>query len=66
MSLPPINPDKTAAGIALDPRTLERVIPESRRPDGRYVLNFATLVMYPYLTICFTRCIPYLGLHCNG
>ncbi|KAJ7507728.1 hypothetical protein B0H11DRAFT_2153331 [Mycena galericulata] len=34
MSLPPINPTKTAAGIALDPQTLERVIPESRRPDG--------------------------------
>ncbi|EGO01977.1 hypothetical protein SERLA73DRAFT_37997, partial [Serpula lacrymans var. lacrymans S7.3] len=34
MSKPPINPDKTAAGIALDPRTLERVIPESKRPDG--------------------------------
>ncbi|KAJ6599134.1 hypothetical protein DFH09DRAFT_1243579 [Mycena vulgaris] len=34
MSLPPINPDKTAAGIALDPQTLERVIPESKRPDG--------------------------------
>ncbi|KAJ7276329.1 hypothetical protein B0H12DRAFT_1004965 [Mycena haematopus] len=34
MSLPPINPDKTAAGIAVDPQTLERVIPESRRPDG--------------------------------
>ncbi|KAK7061660.1 hypothetical protein R3P38DRAFT_3166641 [Favolaschia claudopus] len=34
MSLPPINPDKTASGIALDPQTLERVIPESRRPDG--------------------------------
>ncbi|KAF7355253.1 hypothetical protein MSAN_01441300 [Mycena sanguinolenta] len=34
MSLPPINPDKTAAGIAIDPQTLERVIPESRRPDG--------------------------------
>jgi len=33
-SLPPIDPDKTAAGIALDPRTLERVIPESKRPDG--------------------------------
>ncbi|KAF8192523.1 hypothetical protein BJ912DRAFT_962251 [Pholiota molesta] len=24
----------TVAGIALDPQTLERVIPESRRPDG--------------------------------
>ncbi|KAJ7129759.1 hypothetical protein C8R44DRAFT_777593 [Mycena epipterygia] len=34
MSLPPINPDKTVAGIALDPQTLERVIPESKRPDG--------------------------------
>jgi len=34
MSKPPINPDKTAAGIAVDPRTLERVIPESKRPDG--------------------------------
>ncbi|KAJ7781314.1 hypothetical protein B0H16DRAFT_1299751 [Mycena metata] len=34
MSLPPIDPAKTAAGIALDPQTLERVIPESRRPDG--------------------------------
>jgi len=34
MSLPPIDPAKTAAGIAVDPQTLERVIPESRRPDG--------------------------------
>ncbi|RXW25222.1 hypothetical protein EST38_g557 [Candolleomyces aberdarensis] len=34
MSKPPLNPDKTAAGIALDPQTLERVVPESRRPDG--------------------------------
>jgi len=34
MSRPPINPEKTAAGIAVDPRTLERVIPESKRPDG--------------------------------
>jgi len=34
MSLPPLNPEKTYAGIALDPQTLERVIPESRRPDG--------------------------------
>jgi len=33
-SLPPIEPTKTAAGIALDPRTLERVIPESKRSDG--------------------------------
>ncbi|PFH51451.1 hypothetical protein AMATHDRAFT_74995 [Amanita thiersii Skay4041] len=34
MSKPPLNPDKTLAGIALDPQTLERVVPESRRPDG--------------------------------
>jgi len=34
MSLPPINPDKTLSGIAVDPQTLDRVIPESRRPDG--------------------------------
>jgi len=34
MSRPPLNPEKTASGIAVDPRTLERVIPESKRPDG--------------------------------
>ncbi|KAH8830802.1 hypothetical protein DL96DRAFT_1594359 [Flagelloscypha sp. PMI_526] len=34
MSLPPINPDKTLAGITVDPLTLNRVIPESRRADG--------------------------------
>ncbi|KAM5535625.1 hypothetical protein V8D89_010612 [Ganoderma adspersum] len=34
MSKPAIVPETTASGIALDPRTLERVIPESRRPDG--------------------------------
>ncbi|KIY73671.1 hypothetical protein CYLTODRAFT_190731 [Cylindrobasidium torrendii FP15055 ss-10] len=34
MARPPINPDKTLAGIAIDPQTLQRVIPESRRPDG--------------------------------
>ncbi|KAG6813477.1 hypothetical protein H0H92_010502 [Tricholoma furcatifolium] len=34
MSKPPLNPEQTAAGIAVDPHTLERVIPESRRPDG--------------------------------
>ncbi|KAI0028075.1 hypothetical protein K488DRAFT_28363, partial [Vararia minispora EC-137] len=31
---PPLNADKTAAGIIVDPRTLDRVIPESRRADG--------------------------------
>lgn len=39
MSLPPIDPSKTASGIAVDPRTLERVIPESRRSDGRRVYS---------------------------
>jgi len=34
MSRPPLFPDKTASGIAVDPRTLDRVVPESRRPDG--------------------------------
>ncbi|KAK7049589.1 hypothetical protein VNI00_005620 [Paramarasmius palmivorus] len=34
MSRPPINPDKTAAGIIVDPQSLDRVVPESRRPDG--------------------------------
>ncbi|KAI0721882.1 hypothetical protein C8T65DRAFT_704953 [Cerioporus squamosus] len=34
MSKPPIVPETTASGIAVDPRTLERVVPESRRPDG--------------------------------
>ncbi|EEB93431.1 hypothetical protein MPER_07908 [Moniliophthora perniciosa FA553] len=34
MSRPPINPDKTAAGIIVDPQTLDRVVPESKRPDG--------------------------------
>jgi len=34
MSRPPLNPAKTTAGIAVDPQTLERVIPESKRPDG--------------------------------
>ena len=37
MSKPDIIPQTTVSGIAVDPRTLERVIPESRRPDGTYV-----------------------------
>lgn len=44
MSRPPINPDQTAAGIALDPQTLDRVIPESRRPDGTYVTIWISLI----------------------
>ncbi|KAH9050089.1 hypothetical protein EDB84DRAFT_728520 [Lactarius hengduanensis] len=34
MSKPPLFPQKTTAGIAIDPGTLDRVIPESRRADG--------------------------------
>lgn len=34
MSKPDIIPDTSLSGIAVDPRTLERVIPESKRPDG--------------------------------
>lgn len=33
-SLPPLNPEKTASGIVVDPQTLERVIPASKRKDG--------------------------------
>ncbi|KAG6378802.1 hypothetical protein JVT61DRAFT_13079 [Boletus reticuloceps] len=34
MSRPPLFPQQSASGIAVDPRTFERVIPESRRLDG--------------------------------
>jgi len=34
MSLPQLTPAQSVAGIAVDQRTLERVIPESRRSDG--------------------------------
>ncbi|KAJ1311365.1 hypothetical protein OPQ81_009858 [Rhizoctonia solani] len=34
MSLPPLNPDQTPSGITVDPRTLERVVPSTRRADG--------------------------------
>lgn len=37
MSKPDIIPKVTVSGITVDPRTLDRVIPESRRPDGTYV-----------------------------
>lgn len=38
MSRPPVFPEQSASGIAVDPRTLERVVPESRRADGTWVL----------------------------
>jgi len=34
MSKPALYPETTPSGIAVDPSTLERVIPESQRPDG--------------------------------
>ena len=37
MSKPDLEPKRTLAGITVDPKTLERVIPESRRADGSYV-----------------------------
>ncbi|KAL7423464.1 hypothetical protein Q5752_001044 [Cryptotrichosporon argae] len=33
-ALPPFVPEKTASGIVVDPLTLERVVPASRRADG--------------------------------
>ncbi|KAF5393876.1 hypothetical protein D9757_000091 [Collybiopsis confluens] len=33
-TLPAVVPKQSASGIAVDPRTLERVIPSSRRSDG--------------------------------
>lgn len=46
MSRPPINPEKSNAGIITDPHTLQRVIPESKRPDGSYVRH---LLLFPNL-----------------
>ncbi|KAG9103274.1 hypothetical protein FRC06_011511 [Ceratobasidium sp. 370] len=34
MSLPPLDPEQTVSGITVDPRTLERVVPSTRRADG--------------------------------
>ena len=36
MSKPPLFPQQTTSGIAIDPRSLDRVVPESRRADGSY------------------------------
>ncbi|KIK65339.1 hypothetical protein GYMLUDRAFT_38787 [Collybiopsis luxurians FD-317 M1] len=33
-TLPPVVPQQSASGIAVDPQTLDRVIPASRRSDG--------------------------------
>ena len=37
-TLPPIVPDRTTAGITVDPKTLERVVPQTKRSDGRYAM----------------------------
>ncbi|KAG8929869.1 hypothetical protein FRC02_004963 [Tulasnella sp. 418] len=34
MSLPSLDPDKSAAGITVDPKTLQRVIAPTKRADG--------------------------------
>jgi partner of Y14 and mago protein len=34
MTLPDLYPETTTAGIAVDPKTLERVVPTTRRADG--------------------------------
>ncbi|KAG8744884.1 hypothetical protein FRC10_009254 [Ceratobasidium sp. 414] len=34
MSLPPLDPEQTISGITVDPKTLERVVPSTRRADG--------------------------------
>lgn len=50
MSKPDIVSQTSAAGIAVDPRTLERVIPESRRPDGTYVPSLSAALFLSNLT----------------
>ncbi|KAG9127337.1 hypothetical protein FRC07_014747 [Ceratobasidium sp. 392] len=34
MSLPPLVPEQSASGITVDPNTLDRVVPATRRADG--------------------------------
>ena len=59
MSKPALYPETTPSGIALDPGTLERVIPESRRPDGSCV-SLSVLLSHdgpfsPPTSLCRTR-----------
>lgn len=49
MTTPSPIPEKSTSGISVDPRTLNRVVPESRRPDGRYVYN--TAQFFPCLIV---------------
>lgn len=46
MSLPPLNPEKTTSGIIVDPRTLERVVPASKRSDGTYVILLVPRIIH--------------------
>jgi partner of Y14 and mago protein len=34
MTLPDLDPETTVSGIAIDPKSLERVVPSTRRADG--------------------------------
>jgi len=38
---PPLFPDSTNAGIIVNPRTLERIIPATKRADGSCVAHLA-------------------------
>jgi len=51
MSLPPIDPDTSVAGITVDPKTLDRVIPESKRPDGS--LKYAPDILPKKMFVAF-------------
>ncbi|KZT62353.1 hypothetical protein CALCODRAFT_403652, partial [Calocera cornea HHB12733] len=31
---PPVEPERSASGIVVDPSTLERIVPATRRADG--------------------------------
>ena len=63
MSRPPINPEKSTAGIALDPQTLERVIPESKRPDGTYVSSLSLDFSIP--SVYFLAHLVHLSTQCQ-
>jgi hypothetical protein len=39
-TLPPLTPEISASGIVVDPNTNRRVVPVSKRPDGRFVPVF--------------------------
>ena len=60
MSKPALYPETTPSGIAVDPSTLERVIPQSKRPDGTYVPLYSSftrrdLLIFKTALFCRTR-----------